>query len=101
MPLAVIECEQALVCERRNELDREEWVARRLLVEQCRQRGGALWLAVKGVRQQLSEIVPIERCENDILHGRSGLADCIKLADQRVGGIDLVVPIRSDEQQVL
>ena len=52
MPLAVIECEQALVCERRNELDREERVARRLLVNQFRQRGAALRFAVKGVRQQ-------------------------------------------------
>ena len=101
MPLAVIECEQALVCQRRNELDREERVARRLLVNQCRQRAAALRFAVKGVRQQSGKIVTPERCENDVLHRRSSLADCIKLADQRVGGIDFVVPIRSDEQQVL
>ena len=101
LPLAVIECEQALVCQRRNELDREERVARRLLVNQFRQRGGALRFAVKGVRQQLAQIVTSERCENDVLQCRSGLADRIELTYQRVGGIDLVVPIRADEQQVL
>ena len=100
-PLAVIERKQALVCQRRNELDREERVARRLLVNQFRQRGGALRFAVKGVRQQLAQIVATERCENDVLHCRSGLTDRIELAYQRVGGTDLVVPIRADEQQVL
>jgi hypothetical protein len=35
------------------------------------------------------------------LHCRSALADRIELADQRVGGIDLVVSIRANEQQVL
>ena len=37
----------------RNELNREEWIARRLLVDQFRQRRGALRFAVKGIRQQL------------------------------------------------
>ena len=32
---------------------------------------------------------------------RSGLADRFELAHQRMGGIDLVVPIGADEQQVL
>jgi hypothetical protein len=100
-PLTVIECEQVLLCQRGNELDREERVARGLLVNQFRQRGDALRFAVKGVHQQLAQMVATERCENDVLQCRSGLADGIELAYQRVGGIDLVVPIRADEQQVL
>ena len=70
-------------------------------MNQFRQRGGALRFAVKGVRQQLAQIVTPERGEHDVLHCRSGLADRIELAHQRVSGIDLVVPIRADEQQVL
>ena len=70
-------------------------------MNQFRQRRGAFRFAVKGVRQQLAQIVAPERGEHDVLHGRSGLADRIELADQRVRGIDLVVPIRADEQQVL
>ena len=70
-------------------------------MNQVRERGGALRFVMKGVRQQLTQIVTSERCENDVLHGRASLADHIELADQRVGGIDLVVPIRADEHQVL
>ena len=100
-PSPIVEREQALVCQRRDELNREERVARRLLVNQFRQRRGALRFAVKGVRQQLAQIVAPERGEHDVLHGRTGLADRIELAHQRVRGTDLVVPIRADEQQVL
>ncbi len=57
--------------------------------------------AVKRIGQQLAQIVATERRENDVLYCRSGLADRIELAYQRVRGIDLVVPICADEQQVL
>ena len=99
--LAVVEREQALVRQRRDELNREERVPRRLLVNQVRQRRRALRFAVEGVRQQLPQIVAPERAEHDVLHGRAGLADRIELEDERVRGTDLVVPIRADEQQVL
>src|SRR5262245_58941140 len=46
-PLAGVEREQALVRQRRDELNREEWIARRFLVDQFRQRGGAFRFAVK------------------------------------------------------
>ena len=67
-PLAIIERKQALVGQSRNELNREKRVARCLLVNQFRQRGGAFRFAVKRVRQQLAQIVAPERCENDVLH---------------------------------
>ena len=53
-PLTVIEGEEAIVRQSGNKLDGEERVARRLFVNQVRQRGGALRLAVKGVHQQLA-----------------------------------------------
>jgi hypothetical protein len=56
---------------------------------------------MKGVRQQLAQIVTPERCENDVLHCSASLADRVELAHQRVRGIDLVGPIRADEQHVL
>ena len=56
---------------------------------------------MKGVRQQLPQVVAPERGEHDVLHDRTGLADRIELAHQRVRGTDLIVPIRADEQQVL
>src|SRR5260221_1312886 len=56
---------------------------------------------MKGVRQQLAQIVTPERCENDVLHCRASMADRIELAHQRVRGIDFVVSIRADEQHVM
>src|SRR5262249_34483476 len=38
--------------------------------------------------------------KDELLHGRSGLADRIQLAHQWVGGIDFVVPVGADHQQV-
>ena len=37
----------------------------------------------------------------NLLNQRSGLADCVELVPQRMCGIDLVVPISSDQHQVL
>jgi len=87
---AIIECEQALVCECRDELNREERVAASLFVNQFRQRGGAFRFAVKGVRQQLPQIVAPERGEHDVLHDRTGLTDRIEFVHQRVRGADLI-----------
>src|SRR5215831_13365161 len=37
----------------------------------------------------------------DVLHHRSSLADRFELAYQRMGGIDFVVPVGADQEQVL
>ena len=58
-------------------------------------------MAVEGVHKQLTQIIVAEWCEGDLLHCRSGLTDRFQLTYQGVGGIDLVVPIRANDQQVL
>src|SRR5262249_33075117 len=55
-PRAVVECQQAIVRQSRNELDCEERIARGLFVDQVCQCGGALQLAVKGVHKQFTQI---------------------------------------------
>src|SRR2546430_14591818 len=50
---AVIEREQSFVDQRRKKLNREEWIAGRLLVHQVRQRRRALPVAVERIRNQL------------------------------------------------
>ena len=71
-------------------------------MNQLRERIGALRFAVKRVRQQLhADQSRASGVSNDVLHCRSGLTDRVELAHQRVGGTDLVVPVRADEQQVL
>ena len=97
----MIEAEQPLFGERRNELNGEKRIAARLLVHQLRQRRGALRLAAKRIRNQLPQVFTGERRKRDLLHHRSRLADRIELAHQRMGGIDLVVPVGADQQQVL
>ena len=97
----MIEGEHALVGERREELNGEKRIAGRLLVHQLRERRGALRLAAKRIRNQLPEVVTGERRKRDLLHLAAGVLDRLKLARQRMGGIDLVVPIGADQHQVL
>ena len=42
-----------------------------------------------------------ERRQDDVLHRCAHAADRIELAHQRVSGIDLVIPIGADQQQML
>ena len=42
-----------------------------------------------------------ERRKHDLLHERLRRSDSVELAHQRMGGIDLVVPVGADQQQVL
>ena len=97
----MIEAEQALFGERRNELNGEERIAGGLLVHQSRERGGMAWCAAQRVRNELPQVFPGERRKTNFLHERSCLADGIELPHQRMRGIDFVVPIGADQQQVL
>src|ERR1700722_1468372 len=101
LPFPVVKGEQTLISERRNELNCEERIPSRPLMNECRQRIGAFRLAAKGVQEQLKQVVASKWGEDDVLHRSSALADRIKLADQRVSGIDLVVSIRPNQHQVL
>ena len=98
----MIEREQSLLGQRRQELDGEERIAGGLLVHQLRQRGRrAPARSESASATNRPEIVAGEGRKDDLLHDRSGLADRLELAHQRMGGRDLVVPIGADQQQVL
>jgi hypothetical protein len=97
----MIEAEQPLFGERRNELNGEKRIATRLVVHQSRQRGGNRGRAAQRIRNEPPQVFLGERRKTDLLHERSRLADGIELAQQRMGRIDFVVPIGADHQQVL
>ena len=97
----VIEAEQSLFGERRNELKGEKRIATRLIVHQLRERRGALRLAAKRIHDHLPQVVTGEGRQADLLHARSGLADRVELARQRMSAIDFVVPVGADQHQVL
>ena len=78
----------------------QERVAVRLRVHQSRERRGALRLAAKRVHHQLPEMLPRERREPDLGDLAPGGPDGVEPAHQRMGGIDLVVPIGADQQEV-
>ena len=80
----MIEGEQLLLGERRDELDREKRIASRLLVHQLSQRGGLFRLAMKGIRDQLSQIIAGEGRQHDLLHRRPARTDRFQLAHQRM-----------------
>src|ERR1700733_10651663 len=97
----MIEAEQALFGERVKKLNDEERVACGLLLHQQRQRRDMGWIVAKRIRDQLLEVVTGERRQVDLLDQRSGLADRIELASQRMRGVDLIVPVSADQHQVL
>src|SRR6266550_5627193 len=80
-PFTIVECEQPLLDKYGNQLIGEEWIARRLLVDQFCQRGDAFWFAVKSIPNQPSQVFRSERCKNDFVHDRARLADRLELAD--------------------
>src|SRR5882672_1420214 len=96
----MVESEQPLVEKSVDELDHEERVARGLLVHQLRQRGGARQLAAKRIRNELIHVLTGEGRELDFLHGRSRVPYRLELKNQRMGGADFVVAIRTDHHQV-
>src|SRR6266851_120535 len=73
----MIEAEQPLFGELRNELNGEKRIATRLVVHQSRQRGGNGRRAAQRVRNEPPQIFLGERRKTDLLHERSRLADGI------------------------
>ena len=100
-PFTIVECEQTLLDKYGNQLNGEEWIARRLLMNQFCQRGDAFGFAVKSIPNQPSQVFTGERRKDNFVHDRARLADRFELADQRMGGIDLVVPVSPDQHQML
>ena len=95
-----VECEQPLVGQRDEELDREERIAAGLLLDQLRQWPRALRLAVQRIGDEPANIIELEGRQHDLLDPRSGFADRLQRPQKRVRGTDLVVPVGADQQQV-
>ena len=66
-------------------------------MDEVRQRGSALPVAVKSIREKLSNIFTGHGGKDDGLHSRSRLADGRERVHQRMGGADFVVPVGPDE----
>src|SRR6185295_15132636 len=97
----MIKGEHSFIGERRNELNGEERIAARLLVNQSRERRGAFRLAAKGIRNQLPEMLSAERPKRDLIYLSASTLDCLELPHQRMSGIDFVVAISTDQHNVL
>src|SRR5208282_4715671 len=96
----MVEAEQALFAKRAQKLDHEERVAGGLLMHQLRQRRYVGRIAAKRIGDQLPEVTEGERRHADLLHLRPGLTDQIKFARQRMRGVDLIVAIGADQQEM-
>src|SRR5258705_3757798 len=74
-PFSIIECEQPLLDKYRNQLIGEEWIARRLLMDQFRQLGDAVGFAVMCIPYQPSLIISCEWLKDDLVHYLALLSD--------------------------
>src|ERR1700722_11785664 len=97
----MIEGEQSLFGKRVKKLNREERIASGLLVHQLRQRRGARRLAAQRIRYQMPEVFTGKRRKRDLLYPSAGALDGVELAPQRMGGINLVIPISPNQHQML
>ena len=97
----MIEADQSFLDQRRQKLDREEWIAGRLLVHHLRQRAARSWSPVERIRNQPAQIFAAEGAKENLLDERSGFADRLEFAHQWVGRRDFVVPIGADQQKML
>ena len=95
-----VEREQPLLRQRGKKLDREERIAAGLLVHQLRQGLCSLRRAMQGIGHEPADIVQPEGRQHNLLHPRTGLADRLQRARQRVRGTDLIVPVGANQQQM-
>src|ERR1700716_4204244 len=70
-------------------------------MHQLREGCSTLRFAAERIRNQLGEVFAGERRKRDLLYPRTRGLDGLKLAHQRMHGIDLIVPISADQHQVL
>src|SRR3984957_12541539 len=97
----MIEAEQPLVGQREKELDREERISAGLLLAQLSQWPCAPLFAVERIGDEPANIVELEGRQHYLAHPHIGIADRSESPQKRVGGSDLVVPVRPDQKQVL
>ena len=61
----------------------------------------AFRLTMKRLGEPLVQVFVFERPQHDFLHGRTALADHREFSHQRMRRVDLVVPVRADDEEVL
>src|SRR5215471_18377547 len=96
----MIKGEHFFIGERGNELNGEERIATRLLVNQSRERRAAFRLAAKGVCNQLPEMLSAERPKRDLLYPSASGLDRVELAHERMGRRHFVVAVGADEEKI-
>src|ERR1700723_3004561 len=96
----MIETKQTLLGERSNELNGKKWISSGLLVDQLRQRGDPLRLAVKRIHQQARQVLNEQGREHDLLHVRSGSPYHVELVHEWVSRIHLIVSIDANHHQM-
>ncbi len=69
-------------------------------MHELRQGIGAIPLALQGIGDERADIVEPERRQRNLLDSCSSFADRLERPQKRVRGIDLVVPVGADQQQV-
>ena len=98
---AVIECEQPLVSQRGDELNREKRIAAGLIFDKLCERGCTIRLAVKRIRKQLLEVVASQGGKHDIVQDRSCLTNRLQLTHQWMRRVHFVIPVGADQHQML
>ncbi len=92
----IVKAEQALFGEGVKKLNHEERIAGGLLTHELRQRRSALRLAVKGIGNQFPKVFRSERRKRNFIDLGASVPEGLKLAHQRMRGVDIVVPIGAD-----
>lgn len=97
----MVEADQALLVQRGEEVDREEWVAPRLGVHQSRELGGVFLPAMNRVGQELPDVRHREVAKDEVVHHHASLPDQIDHPRQRMCRAHLIVAVGADQEQIL
>ena len=100
LALVVIEREQPFFGERAQKLDQKKRIATGLVVHQLRQRCRVFRLATKCIRGEPAHAIGSEGRQSDFLHARSRAANDVECSCQRMGGIDFIVAVGTNQQQM-
>ena len=96
----VVEDDQLLPIQRRQEVDSEEGVAAGFLPRQARQRRGLGQGAMNRIGDELLKVPLRKRSDHDVAYDNSGIAQAIEHDSQPVRGTDVVVTAGANEEQV-
>ncbi|MFT3773199.1 MAG: hypothetical protein QM820_48085 [Minicystis sp.] len=95
-----IERHQLLLVQRGQELVDEEGIAAGLVVHEPRELADVLGALVDRVGDQLGHVLRGERRHHDLAHPRAARTGLLEHQRQRMGGPDLVVAERADEEEI-